>query len=376
MSVEQRAPSQVPVPEQVSRQRFTSLDWSRGWMLVGLLATVAILPPRPTWLQHPAWSGVSVNDLIFPLFVGLSGVGMAFAYARRVSGWVTLRRFCVLVVVGILYEAVLARTTDLSQVRVFGPLQVYGVLTVVVALLHLRVRRLRAWIALTLGLAAAWSVVFWAFDRSCPTGRSTRSCNLSAAIDLRLVPAQNLYADGAAGHDPEGFVTMVGCLITMLVGVVAGKILLQRAGVVQTLARLATWALVVAASGMVVSTYVEPFKRLWTPSFALLTGVVAVTLLTIGYAVHDVPASGWWGRIRRGAAQPLVALGRNSLLVYFGSHLMVNLIHTTGDPSLARLLRSFDWPWGHPRATFWLAFIVFWSVLAALLHRRRLYLHA
>ena len=42
-------------------------------------------------------------------------------------------------------------------------------------------------------------------------------------FDLRLIPAQHLYRQGALGHDPEGLAAIVGALITMLVGVTAWR---------------------------------------------------------------------------------------------------------------------------------------------------------
>jgi len=109
-------------------------------MILIHLAAVSVLAPVPQQLRHPQWLGVTVFDIIFPLFVGLSGCGLAFAYSRRVSGWVTTRRAVVLVSAGLIYNIIVGRVTDLSELRLTGPLQVYGVLTVVVALLHLVVR--------------------------------------------------------------------------------------------------------------------------------------------------------------------------------------------------------------------------------------------
>ncbi len=342
----------------------------------------AVLAPVPQQLRHPQWLGVTVFDIIFPLFVGLSGCGLAFAYSRRVSGWVTTRRAVVLVSVGLIYNLIVGRVTDLSELRLTGPLQVYGVLTVVVALLHLVVRGVRAWALVTVVVAVVWTATFWTYHRQCPTGSPTRSCNLSEAVDLRLMPADQLYRQGALGHDPEGLVAIIGCLLTMLVGVTAGKILLARGSSsgrrpeLQTVNLLLAWSGAVLVLGLLAIQFVPAFKRLWTPSFALLTAVIVVIMLVLGYLLHDQPGPARWSRARDILAQPFVALGRNALLIYFGSYLMIHELLVNGSPTWAGRLARMDWPWGHPRITFVLAFVLAWWLLAWLLHRRRIYIHA
>lgn len=78
----------VTVPLEVSREaeartRRMSLDVARGLMLVASVAVNAwfLAPDR---LRHAAWDSVMPVDLIFPVFVTLSGCGLAFAYGRHV----------------------------------------------------------------------------------------------------------------------------------------------------------------------------------------------------------------------------------------------------------------------------------------------------
>jgi len=66
--------------------RITSLDWIRGLFLCASIASIAWLAPRPDYMKHAEWLGVHCEDMIFPLFVTLSGCGLAFAYRNR-GGW-------------------------------------------------------------------------------------------------------------------------------------------------------------------------------------------------------------------------------------------------------------------------------------------------
>ena len=42
------------------------------------------------------------------------------------------------------------------------------------------------------------------------------------------------------------------------------------------LVRIAAWTIACAALGAVLAQVIEPFKRLWTPSFALLAGALGL----------------------------------------------------------------------------------------------------
>ncbi|MGI8947252.1 MAG: heparan-alpha-glucosaminide N-acetyltransferase domain-containing protein [Ornithinimicrobium sp.] len=367
-------PVQVPAVT-AKRRRITSLDWARGAMVLTNLVVIAYLYPAWEQLSHAQWLGVTVFDLVFPTFVSLSGCGLAFAYARRVDPLVTARRVVVLFGVGLVYNAVVTRTWNPLELRLAGPLQVYAVLVLVVALLHLVVHGVRVWAGVTIGLAAVWTAVSWAYNTQCPTGQPTRSCNLSAAIDLRLIPAEHLYRQGTLGHDPEGLAAIVGALITLLVGVTAGRILLERTSTRVTFSRLVAWLVCVAMLGALAAQVVAPFKRVWTPSFALLTATIGLTMLIVGYALHDRPAPPWWERRREALAQPLVALGRNALVLYFGSHLVVHELYVVGDPVLAAQVRDLPLV-GDARMLFAVLFVLGFVALAWVLHRRRIYIHA
>ena len=105
-------------------------------------------------------------------------------------------------------------------------------------------------------------------------------------------------------------------------------------------------------------------KRLWTPPFALAVAAGVAVVLLAGHLLLDsrrTPA------LLRRAVWPLEALGRHSLLVYFGSHVVMALVlHRAGPDVLARL-QSAQWQ-------FTVVAVLAWTALAALLHRFRVYL--
>jgi predicted acyltransferase len=310
---------------------------------------------------------------VFPLFVTLSGCGMAFAYRNGVRWAVVIRRSAVLLLCGLLYNTVAAGSTDLGTLRFAGPLQVYAVLVLVVGLLHLVVRRPVGWAVLTLALAAAQLTLLHLWQQHCPHDALTMTCNPSGTIDRWWMGADHMYRLGASGHDPEGLVGILGALVTAFVGTTAGHLMLARRGSWRVLPTLLGWAVVVGTAAVAADQLVPAFKRLWTTPFALGVAALGVVGLALGLALLDLPARRGWQRLRERLAWPVVAFGRNSLLVYFGSHLVMIVLLQRGTPAWAvQAAERLDFL-GHPRTSFSLVVLACWTLLATALHARRIY---
>ncbi len=117
--------------------------------------------------------------------------------------------------------------------------------------------------------------------------------------------------------------------------------------------------------------------RLWTPSFALLAGALGLAIFLVAYAFFDVLLQRRLSEhVSDRVGWPLVALGRNSLLVYFGSHLLSGLLlrrGADGAPSWAeRIGGAVSWPFG-AQVGFALLSLAAWWTVAAVPHRRRIY---
>lgn len=355
--------------------RITSLDWVRGWFLCGSVATVSLLAPRPDSLRHTAWIGVTVEDLIFPLFVTLSGCGLAFAYRNSVGWGATLRRSLILLVCGLTYNAVAAGTFDVATLQWTGPLQVYAVLVLLIGLLHFVARAPLAWAAITAVIALVQLGFLFLWQSGCPGAQLTPECNPSRTIDTYLLGAEHIYHRGLLGHDPEGVMGILGALLTACAGATAGHLALSSRGTRRGPGLLVAWAVTVALGAIGAAQLLPTMKRLWTTPFALGAAAIAILVLAIAMALLDLPAGRRWQKIRERIAWPHLALGRNSLLVYFGSHLLILVLLTRGgDPSWALRMAGAVDVVGHPRASLVVTMVLGWAILAAILHQRRIYL--
>ncbi|QJU54558.1 heparan-alpha-glucosaminide N-acetyltransferase domain-containing protein [Herbiconiux sp. KACC 21604] len=105
--------------------RMLSLDVVRGVMLVVSVGVDSLLA-QPEWFGHAVWEGVHPVDLVFPVFVTLSGCGLAFAMHRRVRAWPLLRRVAILLAAGLVYNAIALNSWRFDDWWLTGVLQLYA----------------------------------------------------------------------------------------------------------------------------------------------------------------------------------------------------------------------------------------------------------
>lgn len=387
--------------------RLTSLDWVRGWMLIASVAANSLLE-IPRWFNHTVWDGVHLLDAIFPIFVTLSGCGLAFALHRRVKPWPLVRRVVVLLAVGQLYGAITLDSWELATWTVTGVLQLYAFVVAVVGLLHLVTRTWWGWAIVTVVLACGYTVVLAVWGLGCGEGGLTRTCNPSGVVDPAVFGAPHVYHQGQFGHDPVGLMAGWGALVSASAGATMGHVILavrrgagssgggaSPARAILPLLACAGGALLLAQASIwvpdqVAGADVLVMKRLWTPPFALRLAAPVAAALLLGHLLLDGERRGVVSRVVRGASYPLIALGRNSLLVYFGSHIVMSVlsrpleltapgagpsgadvvITTTIARELAQAL-AVD---GHVQLTWTCAALLFWTLLACALRRGRIYL--
>ncbi|MCU4183938.1 hypothetical protein K6U06_06170 [Acidiferrimicrobium sp. IK] len=371
-----------PAPPDPSRRasgRLVGLDAVRGGMLlvsVGVDSWVNV----PAWFDHAGWIGIHPMDWIFPVFVTLSGCGLAFANARRVRVKPAIRRIVILCVVGLVYNYIISSGAPFrfSTLRYPGVLQLYAGVVTGIVLLHMVLKGWKSWAWATAVMACSYTLLLAAWSAHCG-GRLTTSCNPSHVIDYAVFGPGHLYVAGTLGYDPEGVPSILGALVVASMGATIGHLILEyrRRGPVEV--ALAGGAVLIAALGFAqaLDLIVPAFKKQWTPPFDLLLATAAGVLLLAGHLVFDRRrASGTTAPDARFPVWVLVALGRNSLFVYFGSHALTAWLgaHTSGGRPLLVHLEQAIAVGGHPQATLTVALEALWIGLAAVLHWRKIYL--
>lgn len=345
----------------------------------------------PAWVEHARWIGVHPIDLIFPVFVTVSGVGLGIAYARRPRVAREVRRVAVLWLAGVAFTAWLAVLAeghvDVATFDATGVLQLYAALVGGILVLRLACRRWWHWLVAAVALGGAQTALLASWADGCPGGVLTPECNPSRVIDVAAFGVEHIYHQGRFGHDPSGLVVWVGALASAACGAAVGRAMRDHSGGGSRgqLVRASAVCVAVPLLGwLVTSALVPTFKRLWTAPFAFMVAAAVAAALSVLHLLIDGRTP---PRAEALARYPLVALGRNSLLVYFGSHVVASTALRTG-PAGGLPTRGVSWAEvaqhrlaeivGVPGAAWPLcaAAVLAWTVIAVLLHRQRIYVKA
>lgn len=346
--------------------RMGSIDALRGLTVAAML----LVNNPGDWghvyapLLHADWHGFTPTDLIFPLFLFIAGVSMAFSLVPRAvdatrrpalrSG--LLQRALRILLAGALLHLLAWWLLELPAYRLWGVLQRIALCVAVVGVLAIHTHVRTQWLVL-LGLLLGYAAVLLGAGSLAPwlNPASRLDTALFAPLLYRYDPLTGL------GHDPEGLLSSAGAIASTLLGLIAGGWL--RAGRLRALAVLAVACLLCGA----LVAMVLPFnKQLWTPSFVLWSGGLSVAALLLAHLLVDragMPAIG-----RR--------FGVNAIAAYLGSSALALLLIASGawaglfqalssalpaSPALASLLCA-------------MLFVGAWWGVMWMLDRRRIYL--
>ena len=386
------------------RQRLVSLDVMRG----GTVALMIQVNNPGSWqwrpvyqLTHAYWHGCALTDLVFPFFLFAMGGAMALSVERRRrDGEATTsllrhaaRRGLTIVLIGLVLSAFpfglpldptalrafsfASIAHSLAELRLPGVLQRIGaawlLATPIIILLPQRRRRLAAGLglvllyelAMRLPLVAGWG-----------RGSFEAPDNLARWIDLHVIGAAHMLSVGVqGGSDPEGLLPTLNAAATTLLGFAAVSWLEREALSTRRLLRLGLAGL--GAAGLArLAVPLEPInKSLWTTTYVLFSGGLAMTALALAAWLVDV--RGW-----RRPLRPFEAAGYNPMLMFFGSGLLARVLlysrWSVGGGARPQALRTLLYehafvPWAGPEwgsLLFGTAQVVIWMAVAWWLYRR------
>jgi len=364
--------------------RLRSLDVFRGLTMAAMVIVNnpgdwgAVYPP----LLHAAWHGWTPTDLIFPAFLFIVGVSMAVGAPERLAPAVVLRRGVVLAALGLFLSGF--PFFDLARWRIPGVLQRIGLCYVGAAVVwqglavrgDVRATTRRLSVAVAICLLGYWALVALVPPPGGAAGDLTPEGNLGAWLD-RAIFGTHLWK---TTWDPEGLLTSLPAVGTTLMGVAAGVGIRAARPACQAPALVTAGAAAIVA-GLLWDAVFPINKALWTSSYALFTGGVAMLVLGL---LHRWLDDGRSTSARDRLTGPFVVLGRNALVVFVVSGLVAKLMHLlmvpgpAGAPvSLQRwLYEAVFAPLGPPRMTSLLYAVATLGMFYGLLvwqDRRRLY---
>jgi predicted acyltransferase len=276
-----------------------------------------------TQMEHPAWSGVRFYDLIFPLFMFISGVAIPFALDSKLNkGYPAIklagkafRRMLILVALGIIYNGGLAgNLSNIRYVSVLGQIGIAYFAAVLIYLYSPGFRSSMLWISAIL-LAVAFVQLFVPVPGFGAGVLTPEGC-INGYIDRIILPGRLAYGadgemtDGRGIFDALGMLCIVSAVAVTLMGMVAGYLLQGRGrSPIGKVSLLAAIGLVLLVLSLLVHPFYPIIKKCWTSSYSLFAGGIGFILMAVFYLVIDVLHWKSWSFY-------FTVIGMNSVFVY------------------------------------------------------------
>jgi predicted acyltransferase len=325
-------------------RRLVVLDVFRGAAVAGMILVTSPGDWDSSYaqLQHAAWNGWTLADMVFPAFLFAVGMAVGLSFPRdlstpgaRTSLWLRVgRRTVALIVLGLLLNAlynaavpgipVYIGQPGLAYIRIPGVLQrialcYFGAMVLILATrdrtpdgkTDVNWRAIAATIAVLL-------VGYWLLMRFVPVpgfgvGRLDQEGNLAAYIDRAVFTPRHMWLFGSLGwnqpviFDPEGLLSTLPALTNVLGGVIAGRA--WRKSPEGMAGKLAIAGALLMTVGLLLDPVFPINKQIWTSSFALLSigfSCLALALLTVALR----------SRLLERLSTPLRVLGVNAIFAY------------------------------------------------------------
>ena len=319
-------------------QRMLALDILHGITIAGML----LVNNPGSWnhmyspLRHAEWHGLTPTDLIFPFFMFIMGIS-TFISMRKFEFKMTkslllkiLKRTIIIFAIGlgmawftkfcvnINKMSVLDAMNSFDTIRILGVMPrlalCYGAASIIVLLLRCK-HILWVIASLLVGYGAILLISDYGLEFSIE--------NIVSVIDRAVLGENHMYHESAYGKtlpiDPEGLLSTIPSIAHVLIGFWTGMKMMEEKDINMRVNRLFIIGAVLMFAGFLLE-YAIPFnKKIWTPTFALVTCGLASTLLALLIWIIDIKGYKKWCRF-------FEAFGINPLFLYVLGGVVGNIL--------------------------------------------------
>ncbi len=337
-------------------KRLWSLDTLRGFdmfWIIGGSSIFHIIARNTEWgwadvinrqLEHVEWEGLQAMDMVFPLFMFISGVAIPYAQSSRRQKGATktdiirkvVIRALLLLILGLICNGILSINLhtlinlDWDRVRLnidfrsafqdfrwFSVLGQIGLAYLFASLIVLYTKSFMSRAAWLFGILLGYAAIqLFIPVPGIGAGVLTPEGCINGYIDRMIfnpdfLPGR-LYGkvDGVQVFDPEGFLCIASATGITLMGALAGHALRRPdvSGIRKTW-QLAVAGIVFLGIGLAIAPWYPPIKAAWTTTFNLQAGGISLLLLAAFYLVIDVWECRKWTFFFR-------VIGLNAITIY------------------------------------------------------------
>lgn len=330
-------------------QRYLSLDVMRG-LIIALMIIVntpgswsAIYPP----LDHTVWHGCTPTDWVFPSFMFMIGVSMRFSFKpygyqlnQALSAKILKRGFMIYLIyfsmclfwkiAGALIGGKPVNgelfTNFLHNFRILGVLPRLALGYVLGSFFALWAGSFRNVLSVAIGLMLGYWAVMYAF------GDYQMLTNASHKLDLILLGENHLWHGEGVAFDPEGLLSTLPSVATVLLGYLTGQYIQETPNKEQVIKNFILIGAAAVALSEVWNLVFPISKKIWTSSFVL--HMAGVDWLILGILIWAIDLKG-----KTQGSFFFKVFGMNSIMAYVVSELPIPLMFyfktTLGEKSIS-----------------------------------------
>jgi len=335
-------------------QRLLALDVLRGITIAGMI----LVNDPGSWqsvyapLRHAQWNGLTPTDLVFPFFMFIMGISTYISLKKyrfehsRSAIWKIIKRTLVIFAVGlgIAWFSLFCRTWNtlasenlpfwshlgqsmwtFDRIRILGVLQrlalSYGFAALIVLFLK------HKYIPYLIGTLLVTYLLILLFGN----GYEYNETNILSIVDRAVLGLNHMYKDN--GIDPEGLLSTIPSIAHVLLGFYCGIWLMSERDIREKLLRLFLLGTVLTFSGFLLNYGIPINKKVWSPTFVLVTCGLASSFLAFLIWIIDKKGYKKWSRF-------FEAFGVNPLFMYTVAavlSILLSNIHFTYQESTTNL---------------------------------------
>lgn len=386
--------NKITSPQQSGR--LLSLDILRGITIAGMIL-VNNSGSGYTYepLRHAHWHGLTPTDLVFPFFMFIMGVSTYMSLRKfsfqpsRTAIFKVVRRTILIFLIGIGLawfgqlvgglsrgEGFEEASTHFDTLRILGVLQRLALAYGFAALIALLTKG--KYLVGTIVVLLVGYFLILVFGN----GFELSEQNIISVVDRALWGSDHMYKDRTLegerlALDPEGLLSTIPSIAHVLIGFLFGKLIIDNKDNHKRVEKLLIWGTILAFAGLLLQYGCPINKKIWSPTFVLITTGFAAQLLGLLIWIIDIKKKRRWSNFFH-------SFGVNPLIVYVFAGVLASLFSNIkfGWNGEAISIKSFIYniiiqPWAgnyFGSLLFALLFVTICWLFGYILYKRNIYI--
>jgi predicted acyltransferase len=361
----------------MQNKRLLSLDILRGITVAGMILVNNGWGLSFDMLGHCKWNGMTPCDLVFPFFLFIMGISCYLSLVksefkptskviRRI-----IKRTVLLFAIGLFINwfdhAIEGDLLCFGHLRIWAVMQRIALCYGIVSLFALFCNH-KYTVPVIIGLLAVYAAILvfgngYVYDAD---------VNILARVDRSLFGIDHLYQKSPV--DPEGLVGTISSVAHTLLGFYCGKLIREKETNEQKMIALFVVGTVCVIGGYLLTYGLPLNKRIWSPSFVLVSCGLATLLQAVLMYVIDLSGSKLF-TIHYSLLTFFRVFGVNALALYVSSELLAIILGNIGVSEVVYgWIHAIVSPLKLASLTYALYFVLLNFAIGYVLYRKKIYI--